>query len=87
MAISKINKITFTEPDDGEISSITAIDWKEICRRKSKKPTFHFFQRIKHLNLTQLMNIPPRWSTSVSELVQISSCVESKSLVQMSDIC
>ena len=33
------------------------------------------------------MNIPPRWSTSISELVQISSCIESKSLVQMSDIC
>ena len=50
MVISKINKITFTEPDDGEISSITAIDRKEICRRKSKKQTFHFLQRIKHLN-------------------------------------
>lgn len=48
---------------------------------------FSFFQKKKAFKLDPLKNIPPSWSMSLSELVEISSRAKCKSLVEMSDIC
>ena len=48
---------------------------------------FSFFQKKKAFKLDPFKNIPPSWSMSLSEIVEISSRAKCKSLVEMSDIC